>query len=378
MVVAGPAHRVPVAGVGVTTARAWRTPARRGAGRRRRLPGAGATGLAVPADDAHRPEHSLEVHLPFVLEVLGPVAMVPLVVGRCPPGGGRRRWPGCGATTRRWWWCRRTSATTWTTRAARARDQRTTAGHPGGPAGRHRAPYDACGCVPVAGLMLAARVAAGPATLAVATSADTSGDAGRVVGYGSFGFGPARPLGRRRARWLLARARAAVAHELRTGEVDPLDDDDVPERVLLPGATFVTLQVGGELVGCIGSLEARRPLWRDVARNARSAAFADPRFPAAGRRRPRPHGGQGVGAVRPRPAAGRPRRPGRRAPPGRRRRAPGGRRPPGHVPARGVGQAPGPEDFVDRLVGKAGLPADPWPADAQVWRYTTDEFADAG
>ena len=31
--------------------------------------------------------------------------------------------------------------------------------------------------------------------------------------------------------------------------------------------------------GCIGSLEARRPLWQDVARNARAAAFEDPRFP---------------------------------------------------------------------------------------------------
>ena len=41
----------------------------------------------------------------------------------------------------------------------------------------------------------------------------------------------------------------------------------------------MTLELEGELTGCIGTLQPARPLWRDVARNARGAAFADPRFP---------------------------------------------------------------------------------------------------
>ena len=45
-----------------------------------------------------------------------------------------------------------------------------------------------------------------------------------------------------------------------------------------PGATFVTLTQNGALRGCIGSLEAYRPLAADVAENAVAAAFADPRF----------------------------------------------------------------------------------------------------
>ncbi|MRR51753.1 MAG: AmmeMemoRadiSam system protein A, partial [Rhodocyclaceae bacterium] len=45
-----------------------------------------------------------------------------------------------------------------------------------------------------------------------------------------------------------------------------------------PGATFVTLTQHGQLRGCIGSLEAWRPLDRDVRENARAAAFRDPRF----------------------------------------------------------------------------------------------------
>ncbi|MEF8717776.1 MAG: AMMECR1 domain-containing protein [Candidatus Accumulibacter necessarius] len=40
-----------------------------------------------------------------------------------------------------------------------------------------------------------------------------------------------------------------------------------------PGATFVTLTQNGQLRGCIGSLEAHRPLAIDVAENALAAAF---------------------------------------------------------------------------------------------------------
>jgi len=45
-------------------------------------------------------------------------------------------------------------------------------------------------------------------------------------------------------------------------------------------ASFVTLHRQNALRGCIGSLEAGRPLIQDIARNAFSAAFRDPRFPA--------------------------------------------------------------------------------------------------
>jgi len=45
------------------------------------------------------------------------------------------------------------------------------------------------------------------------------------------------------------------------------------------GATFITLKEGGRLRGCIGSLEARRPLLDDICHNAVAAAFRDSRFP---------------------------------------------------------------------------------------------------
>ncbi|MGB3622008.1 MAG: AmmeMemoRadiSam system protein A [Ketobacter sp.] len=44
------------------------------------------------------------------------------------------------------------------------------------------------------------------------------------------------------------------------------------------GASFITLQKHHQLRGCMGSLEAYRSLLEDVADNAYSAAFRDPRF----------------------------------------------------------------------------------------------------
>ena len=72
---------------------------------------------------------------------------------------------------------------------------------------------------------------------------------------------------------LLAIARQAI--EARLGLVDT----EPPTTGSAPGASFVTLTRGGELRGCIGSLDAQRPLFEDIATNACHAAFRDPRFP---------------------------------------------------------------------------------------------------
>lgn len=47
------------------------------------------------------------------------------------------------------------------------------------------------------------------------------------------------------------------------------------------GAAFVTINTkpGNQLRGCIGSLQAYRPLYKDIISNAQSAALRDPRFP---------------------------------------------------------------------------------------------------
>lgn len=78
---------------------------------------------------------------------------------------------------------------------------------------------------------------------------------------------------------LLALAKNAIEHGVRTGRPLKIVLADFPAELTEPRATFVTLQKHHQLRGCIGMLEAVRPLAEDVAANAYSAAFKDPRFP---------------------------------------------------------------------------------------------------
>lgn len=75
---------------------------------------------------------------------------------------------------------------------------------------------------------------------------------------------------------LLTIARNAVADKL---GLPTLPAPQAMPEFNLPAATFVTLTKDGELRGCIGRLQASRPLAEDVAANAIAAAFDDPRFP---------------------------------------------------------------------------------------------------
>ena len=75
---------------------------------------------------------------------------------------------------------------------------------------------------------------------------------------------------------LLPLARGSIAEAL--GRPYPLPEYRQP-WLDAPAATFVTLTRNGELRGCIGSLQAHRPLREDVRTNALAAAFRDPRFP---------------------------------------------------------------------------------------------------
>jgi AmmeMemoRadiSam system protein A len=55
-------------------------------------------------------------------------------------------------------------------------------------------------------------------------------------------------------------------------------DEETKKKYGKNGASFVTLKIGDQLRGCIGTLTAIQPLCRDVQDNALNAALHDPRF----------------------------------------------------------------------------------------------------
>lgn len=77
---------------------------------------------------------------------------------------------------------------------------------------------------------------------------------------------------------LLQLAKSSIECGVQTGKPLKINLADYPAELLESRATFVTLHKNGQLRGCIGVLEAVRPLAEDIAENAFSAAFKDHRF----------------------------------------------------------------------------------------------------
>lgn len=77
---------------------------------------------------------------------------------------------------------------------------------------------------------------------------------------------------------LLRIARSSVQHGITQGQALSVEPKDFSLSLQEHGAAFVTLEKQKQLRGCIGTVEANRPLVVDVSKNAWNAAFRDPRF----------------------------------------------------------------------------------------------------
>jgi len=234
----------------------------------------------VVSAPAHQQEHSLEVQLPFLQEVLGEaIRVLPMAVGSATPQQ-------VAEVLERLWGGPETVIVISSDLshyhpydAAQAIDTATVQKVlRGEPDLDHR---QACGATPVNGLLVAAaRHGLKPRLLAQCNSGDTAGPRDRVVGYASLAFeaagaGPAHPgLPGDAGNTLVLAAAAAV---IRSVGVQARADTSAP-WLRQPGATFVTLKRNAQLRGCIGSLQAHRPLLEDVEHNALAAAHRDPRF----------------------------------------------------------------------------------------------------
>jgi hypothetical protein len=90
---------------------------------------------------------------------------------------------------------------------------------------------------------------------------------------------PCIELGESEQARLLEIARRSISSGLASGKTLQLDVTQLDASLQPAAAVFVTLTRGGELRGCIGSLQAQEPLAQAVTQAAFNAAFRDPRFP---------------------------------------------------------------------------------------------------
>jgi MEMO1 family protein len=85
VILLGPAHRIPFSGLAASSAEAFSTPLGSVAIDHHALSRVLAFPQVRTLDQIHTREHSLEVHLPFLQEVLADFTLVPLLVGHTTP-----------------------------------------------------------------------------------------------------------------------------------------------------------------------------------------------------------------------------------------------------------------------------------------------------
>lgn len=85
VVLLGPSHRVPLSGIAASSATHFATPLGLVPLDRETIERLLEYPQVNLMDDAHAQEHSLEVHLPFLQEILDHFSLVPLVVGEAKP-----------------------------------------------------------------------------------------------------------------------------------------------------------------------------------------------------------------------------------------------------------------------------------------------------
>jgi AmmeMemoRadiSam system protein B len=186
VVLLGPAHRVWVRGVALSSAHAFLTPLGSVPVDTDALAVLGTMTQVRLQDDAHALEHSLEVHLPFLQVALGHFDLVPLVVGDASPKD-------VAAILEAMWGGPETLIVVSSDLShyhdydtARQLDTDTSRSIE---ALRYADidPARACGCMPVNGLLHFAKTHGMQArTLDLRSSGDTAGPRNRVVGYGAY------------------------------------------------------------------------------------------------------------------------------------------------------------------------------------------------
>lgn len=385
IVLIGPAHRVAFQGIAAPSVEAFKTPLGDVPIDTEALQAIQNLPQVILDDEPHRQEHSLEVHIPFLQQVLGTFKLLPLVAGSV---AGEQ----VAEVLERLWGDEKTRFVISTDlshyqdyAAAQQLDTETAEAIEAMDPSRIGRDH-ACGRVPVSGMLIAARRhGMSIDRLDLRNSGDTAGKKDKVVGYGSWAVhedGENRPaaappanddramLQKEGARIFRAAAQS-VGYAIKNGKAPKVDISTFPAVLQEERATFITINKNGQLRGCIGTIQAHQPLIADVVENAYKAAMKDPRFPPI-QEDETPSLELSISLLSPMAAMSfsdeanfmdqvRPKIDGLII-------ADQGKR---SVFLPQVWESiPDPVEFVRRLKQKAGLPADHWSASFQAWRFT--------
>lgn len=313
VVVLAPSHRVPLRGVSVSTYDAFSTPlgdipVDTDACRELQQ----TSRLITDRNDAHEFEHSLEVQLPFLQAVLGEFRLIPVVCGQVTAA----EQDDIARALARYLW---RPDTLWVVSSDFTHYGRSFGYKPfndnepervreldhgaidlicqddveGFQRYIHETGATICGATPIAILLSALQHIEEDFSIekvSYSTSGEITGDHRETVSYASIvvtAVNEATNESESTAEFTLSEEAKRIVQRLAREAIVSglgLADPPTPEPASLPdvlqqkACCFVTLRLESRLRGCIGSLEPHESLYQNVIRNARNAAFSDPRF----------------------------------------------------------------------------------------------------
>jgi AmmeMemoRadiSam system protein B/AmmeMemoRadiSam system protein A len=144
-----------------------------------------------------------------------------------------------------------------------------------------------CGAMPISVLIEAIPKSAVAVPLKFDTSGNIVGDYTNSVSYFSIAFVQAGKavefqgveiVDKETQKFLLKLSRETLKRHVRGEPLPEVNEKDVPKDALLKYGVFVTLKKHGDLRGCIGSIIGVEPLFKGVINNTINAASHDPRF----------------------------------------------------------------------------------------------------
>ncbi len=282
VVLLGPAHRVFVEGAAIPTNTHFASPLGNIALDVEALASIADLPFVQYMDSAHRDEHSLEVHLPFLQKTLDHFVLIPIVVGNADAEQ-------VASILEQLWGEQETLIVVSSDLShyhdyqhAKKLDAETTRLIEGF-AYKEIKPERACGCMPLRGLLkLANAKNMILKTLDLRNSGDTAGPRDKVVGYGAYALCEQRILSTTEKSTVFEMMRQSILQGLEgDGPLQP-DMDNYQDTLSRNYAVFVSLKKNGKLRGCIGNTLADRPLLEAVCYYAHAAAFNDPRFAPLG------------------------------------------------------------------------------------------------
>lgn len=290
--VLSPSHRVYLDGVSVGNYQAYKTPLGEVELDQEIIQHLASLPDVTQDPSSHSMEHALEVHLPFLQETVGHFKLVPILFGDISGGHLADILSSC-------WQVGDLIIASSDLSHFHPYEKAIALDNQCHEAVLNRTPKamthcEACGNTGITALLeLARRHKWQPILADYRNSGDTAGDKERVVGYASYLFYDAKTYHPKQSNPTHKESSKSHSSKLTQWVRSHLDNllsgkkgldsntltDDNPDLKKI-GACFITLNKNNQLRGCIGSLEAHRPLANDLLENAVSAALHDPRFQA--------------------------------------------------------------------------------------------------